>query len=178
MPVLDFPSTPGLSAVMTLSFESWIALVAALALLAATPGPGWAAVISTALARGFAPAVAMAVGMSLGDVVFLLLAIFGLSVLAELMGSLFLIVKIAGGAYLIYLGVRMWMKAPTAPATAAVQGGYSGVFLAGFGITLGNPKVIGFYLGFFPAFMDVSALTRYDIVAVAVTTPAVEMVCC
>ncbi len=153
-----------------MSTESWIALVLALAVLGLSPGPAWAAVITTSLGRGFRAALAMSAGVALGDVVFLLLAVFGLALLAKALGTLFLAVKIAGAAYLIWLGIKLWRTPPPADLEAAPQKSSFGPFLGGFALTLGNPKVIAFYLGFLPAFVDLAALTRTDVALVSLTT--------
>ena len=80
--------------------------------LAASPGPGVFATIARALASGFRPSLAVIGGIVLGDVIFLLFAAFGLSMVARALGNMFFIVKICGGAYLIWLGIRIWFKKP------------------------------------------------------------------
>ena len=153
-----------------MTIESWIALVLALAILGISPGPAWAAVITTSLGRGFRSAFAMAAGIALGDVVFLLLAVSGLALLAKALGTLFLAVKFAGAAYLIWLGIRLWRTPPSAELEALPEKSSLGPFLGGFALTLGNPKVIAFYLGFLPAFLDLATLTRLDVLLVSLTT--------
>jgi hypothetical protein len=82
-----------------------LALAAAVFVLGVTPGPGVFAGVARALASGLGPALAFATGMVGGDIVLLLLVVFGLAAVAETMGELFLFVKIAGGAYLVWLGI-------------------------------------------------------------------------
>ncbi len=153
-----------------MTVESWIALVLALAILGVSPGPAWAAVITTSLGRGFRSALAMAAGVALGDVVFLLLAVSGLALLAKALGTLFVAVKFAGAAYLIWLGIKLWRTPPSAEPEALPEKSSTGPFLGGFALTLGNPKVIAFYLGFLPAFLDLATLTRLDVLLVSLTT--------
>lgn len=154
-----------------MTLETWLALVAALTILGLSPGPAWAAVISSALTRGFGPAFAMCLGVALGDVVYLLLAVFGLAVVAQAMGELFFIVKLAGAAYLIWLGINLWRKPPgVAEIAASRQTRKSiGPFLAGFSLTLGNPKVIAFYLGFLPAFVDLARISTGETALLSAT---------
>lgn len=152
-----------------MTVESWIALVVALVVLGLTPGPAWAAVVATAAARGVAPAVAMALGIALGDVAFVLAAVFGLAALVELVGGLFLAVKWAGAAYLIWLGIRLWRSPGAAVPAAAVPARRRSAFVAGFVLTLGNPKVIAFYLGFLPAFLDLRVLDGGAVALLAAT---------
>jgi threonine/homoserine/homoserine lactone efflux protein len=85
---------------------------------------------------------------------------------ANALGNMFFIVKICGGAYLIWLGVRIWFEKP-APITEN-QNVHSrwGNFASGLVITLSNPKVILFYCGFLPTFFDLSALTLIDLIIV------------
>ena len=109
-----------------------------------------------------------------GDLLFLLLAIFGLASFAELLGDFFLVVKIAGGLYLLWLGYRIWTSKP---GTVEVQGvrelSWKQNFFSGLVITLGNPKVILFYLGFLPTFLDLAALDATDVVTVATVVSVV-----
>jgi threonine/homoserine/homoserine lactone efflux protein len=139
--------------------------------LAASPGPGVFATVARALASGFRPSFAVICGIVVGDVIYLLFAVFGLSMVAKALGNMFFMVKICGGAYLIWLGVRIWFKKP-APVTEN-QNIHSrwGHFASGLVITLSNPKVILFYCGFLPTFFNLSALTSIDlIIVVAIIT--------
>ena len=152
-----------------MSIEIWTAFVLALVLLGLSPGPAWASVVATSLARGFRPAAAMAIGVASADVFFVLLAVFGLVLLAKALGAFFLLVKFAGAAYLIWLGVKLWRSPPAAPDGPPTSNGSLGPFLAGFALTLGNPKAIAFYLGFLPAFIDLTAVDGWDVGLIAAT---------
>jgi threonine/homoserine/homoserine lactone efflux protein len=145
-----------------------IGLSVAMLILAASPGPGVFATVSRALASGFRPALAVICGIVLGDIIFLLFAVLGLSMIAQAMGDLFFIVKICGGAYLIFLGIRIWMKkpAPASKENGKNAGTVWGNLVSGLIITLSNPKVILFYCGFLPTFLDLSALALYDLVLI------------
>jgi threonine/homoserine/homoserine lactone efflux protein len=151
-----------------LTVYSAIGFSVAMLVLAASPGPGVFATVARALASGFRSAFAVICGIVLGDVVFLLFAVFGLSMVARALGNMFFIVKICGGAYLIWLGVRIWLKKPEPVTGNQNQNIHSqwGNFATGLVITLSNPKVILFYCGFLPTFLDLSALTLIDLVIV------------
>jgi threonine/homoserine/homoserine lactone efflux protein len=140
----------------------------AMLVLAASPGPGVFATIARALASGFRPSLAVICGIVLGDIIFMLFAAFGLSMVARALGNLFVIVKICGGAYLIWLGVRIWLKKPESVTENQNLNNHSqwGNFATGLVITLSNPKVVLFYCGFLPTFLDLSALTLTDLVIV------------
>jgi len=151
-----------------MNIYSVLALAGAMFILAVTPGPGVFATVARSLASGFTHAIMVVAGIVCGDLLFLLLAVYGLSSIAELLGSLFVLVKYAGGLYLIYLGLRIWF---TQPRLSQVQGvrelSWKKNFLSGLVITLGNPKVILFYLGFLPSFIDLQQLGRLDILIAA-----------
>ncbi|MCP5366616.1 MAG: LysE family translocator [Hyphomicrobiales bacterium] len=157
---------------------SFLALSLALAVMAVVPGPGVFAVLARALGRGFAPAAVLAAGIIAGDLVWLTATLLGLGYLAAEFTGLFQAVKVAGGLYLVYLGVRLWRAAPATSRLAAPNGGRSGAlatFLGGLTTTLGNPKVMVFYAAFFPAFVDMAHLTAADTAAVAALAAAVPL---
>ena len=136
--------------------------------LAASPGPGVFATTARAMASGFRPALAVIWGIVLGDIIFLLFAAFGLSMVARVLGNLFFMVKICGGAYLVWLGIKIWLQKPELAQRQQESANRSiwGNFASGFVITLSNPKVILFYCGFLPTFLDLSALTIVDLALV------------
>ena len=105
---------------------SFLALSLALAVMAVVPGPGVFAVLARALGRGFAPAAVLAAGIIAGDLVWLTATLLGLGYLAAEFTGLFQAVKVAGGLYLVYLGVRLWRAAPATSRLAAPNGGRSG----------------------------------------------------
>ncbi len=151
-----------------MTIYSAIGFFVAMLLLAASPGPGVFATVARALASGFRPALAVIGGIVLGDIIFLLFAAFGLSMVARVLGNLFFIVKICGGAYLIWLGIKIWLKDPEPLSTTPDSNTRSkwGNFVSGLVITLSNPKVILFYCGFLPTFLDLSTLTVFDLAMV------------
>lgn len=147
-----------------MTFETSFAFAVAVGLFAATPGPAIVACVARALSAGFASAFSFAAGIVLGDVVFLLFAIYGLAAVAAALDGLFLTVRVLGGLYLMWLGWRAWISPVDAPVAEDPSGPSQGHgFWAGLLLTLGNPKVILFYLGFLPAFMDLSELSGRDV---------------
>jgi len=147
---------------------------AAMFLLAASPGPGVFATLARALASGFSHAAVLVLGIVLGDIIFLLLAIYGLSSMAEFLGSFFTFVKYAGGLYLIWLGIGIWRsEAGTQKVQGVMEYSWKKNFISGLSITLANPKVIFFYLGFLPTFVDLTKLTNLDILAISVVVVVV-----
>ncbi len=151
-----------------MTLTSVIGLAVAMFVLAITPGPGVFATVSKALTSGFAHAVPVVIGIVVGDLIFLLFAVFGLSMIADAFSGLFTLIKYLGGGYLIWLGIKLWRANPTRTDITESQSQskkYS--FLGGLSITLGNPKVILFYLGFIPTFVDLKGFSGLDIAIVA-----------
>ena len=147
---------------------SLAAFAGAMFLLAITPGPGVFATVARALASGFAQAAVLVLGLVIGDLVFLFLASYGLAAVAGLLGGLFTLVKLGGAGYLIWLGVQLWRSKATATSpTAAAATSWASNLTSGLLITLGNPKVILFYLGFVPAFVDLATLQTADVLKIA-----------
>lgn len=147
-----------------MTLESIWMLAGAILVLAATPGPGVFASVAQSLSSGFRSSLDVIAGIVAGDILFLLAAIFGLSAIARILGDFFIVVRVAGVCYLIFLGCKMWRKEAVAVVLdpAAEKGGHRRRFLSGLLVTLGNPKVIVFYAGFLPAFLDLGSLTAGD----------------
>jgi threonine/homoserine/homoserine lactone efflux protein len=151
-----------------MTLYSMFAFAGAMFLLAVTPGPGVFATISRALASGFNNASFVVLGIVIGDIIFLLLAISGLSAIATVLGDFFVIIKYLGGAYLLYLGYKiLTSKIYETNINAISELSWKKNFLSGLLITLSNPKVILFYLGFLPTFVNLQTLTTIDIIIVS-----------
>ena len=117
------------------------------------PGVSVLAVSARSAAFGFAHGIFTSLGIVVGDMAFILVAIYGLSVLAGLMGNYFFLIKYLGGAYLIWLGIVLWRsKSKVEKVADSGKSSLPSSFMTGLLITLGDQKAILFYLGFFPAF--------------------------
>jgi threonine/homoserine/homoserine lactone efflux protein len=145
------------------SIDSLFTLFCAMLILAIVPGPAVFAIIARSFSSGKLQAFYMTVGIVLGDYVFIVLALFGLSALAEIMGTAFFIIKYLSAAYLIWLGVKLLCaKKSSINIEVSKNSSLTSNFLTGLFLTIGNPKAILFYVGFFPAFINVSEVTFYD----------------
>lgn len=151
-----------------MTIYSVIGFTLAIIILAATPGPGMFATIARALASGFREAFPLICGLVFGDIIFLLFAAFGLSIVAQIMGDFFFIIKICGCIYLIFLGVKIWRKEPDSHNSNYKQSNKTkwGNFITGFLITMSNPKVILFYCSFLPTFLNLSTLSLIDLLVI------------
>ncbi len=146
-----------------MSVETIMTLLIVSFIIKATPGPGVFATLGRALFQGFGPTLVFIAGIMTGDFLYLLFAFTGLAVIAHQFGDFFLVVRLIGGGYLIYLGVRFWLAPPAAVEMVSVPSANRGkAFLSGLLLTFGNPKVILFYLGLLPTFVDLTRLSIAD----------------
>jgi len=143
-----------------MSIETWLAFVAASAVLLAIPGPTILLVISYALGHGRKVASATVAGVALGDFTAMTASMLGLGALLATSAALFTVLKWVGAAYLIYLGIKLWR----APASGQMGGGEDEepaerpfrIFLHTYAVTALNPKSIMFFVAFLPQFLDLS----------------------
>jgi threonine/homoserine/homoserine lactone efflux protein len=126
------------------------AFTIAYAIAVAVPGPGVAALVARALGGGFWSAVPMLIGILAGDLIYLVFALFGLAAIAAWLGPVFIVIRWAGAAYLLYIAWLFWTAKPGHEQLAARRETPWRTFLAGFALTLGNPKTIIFYLALLP----------------------------
>lgn len=136
----------------------------ALALAAAIPGPAATALVARALGSGFRSSLFMSFGLVLGDLTYLTAAVLGLAFIAQTFGTVFLIIKWLGVAYLAWLAWTFWTSGITAEKIVAKKGAGDafGSVLAGLMVTLGNPKTMVFYLVLTPTLVDIAHLTAAD----------------
>lgn len=137
------------------------------------PGPGVAAIVARALGGGFLSAVPMIVGILVGDLIYLVFALFGLAAIATYFGAVFVIVRWAGALYLLYIAWKFWTAKPGAEQLGPrTKEHWSRTFFAGFALTMGNPKTIVFYLALLPTVVPldkpISALGFTELTAIVV----------
>ncbi|BAV45493.1 lysine transporter LysE [Mesorhizobium sp. 113-1-2] len=156
---------------------AFLAYCAAVTLAAATPGPAMFAVITNGVSRGFLRAFMAGVGVAAGDAVLVTLALLGLVALAQTFEWIFLLLKYAGAAYLIFLGIRMW-RASTAQSNESrtVEARLSHSFFLGASIALGNPKAILFHASIMPLILNLDTLTFVDGLLVVAAVISVNII--
>jgi len=132
-----------------------------------SPGPAIAALVARIMARGTEGIAAFCAGLVLGDLIWLCCAMFGLAALAALFQPIFLIVKYCGAAYLLFLAWKLWRDSG-APVTAEpVRGQGLQLFGAALLLSMGNPKIMLFYLALMPTLIDLTRLTIADMAELA-----------
>ena len=150
-----------------MTLTTWLAFTFASIVLLLIPGPTVLLVVSYALTQGRKIALAMAAGVALGDFTAMTLSLAGLGALLLASATLFTILKWAGAAYLVYLGVRLWRAKPMLPDVAVepTRKAARGIFFHSFVVTALNPKSIAFFVAFVPQFIDHGAplLTQFAI---------------
>jgi len=131
----------------------------ALLVAAGSPGPSIAALVARVLSRGPRDVMPFLAAMWFGEAIWLSLAVWGLASIAESFHAAFLVLKWVGVLYLVYLARRMW-TAPVAFEVSDLPGRRSGtkMFAAGLAVTLGNPKIMLFYMALLPSIIDLKIL--------------------
>lgn len=139
-----------------MTLEVYIAFVVAAGILLVLPGPTILLVISHAVTHGRKAVIPLALGVTLGDFTAMTLSLLGLGAVLAVSAVLFSILKWAGAAYLIWLGVKLWRTtAGEHPAMAPEQEIPNGSLLrSAFVVTALNPKSIGFFVAFLPQFIQ------------------------
>lgn len=151
------------------------ALFGTMLVLALTPGVSVMTVSARSAAYGFPHGVSASLGIVIGDIIFIVIVLYGLSFLADSLGGQFALIRYLGGMYLIALGIALWRsRPPVAGRDAGTGSSLLSSFLAGLLVTLGDQKAILFYLGLFPAFVNLKAVTMTDAaIIIAITFVAV-----
>jgi threonine/homoserine/homoserine lactone efflux protein len=134
-----------------------LAILAALCIGVISPGPSFIMVARTAASSSRRAGLAAALGMGMGGVLFAVAALLGLRGALLAMPSLYVVLKVAGGGYLCWLGFRIWTSAnqslalqPAAPRRVARDQSF---FAAGFATQVSNPKTAIVYAGVFASFL-------------------------
>lgn len=162
---------------MTVSFHELALYALGMAGLWVVPGPVWVALTARALSGGFASAWPLAVGVALGDLIWPLAAILGLSWIESSYGDFLQVLRwVAAGIFLV-MGLLLLRK-PAAPLNAdsrLTRPGMWAGFSVGVAAVIGNPKAILFYMGALPGFFTLDALTTPDIAAIITISALIPM---
>ena len=129
---------------------------------AITPGPSSAALITRVIYRGWRSVLPFLLAMWLGEIIWLTCAVAGLSYIAQTFYWAFNAIKYLGAAYLLYLAYKMW-TAPVDTRDAAMPAAEKPfrMFFTGLAISVGNPKIMIFYMAFLPSIIDLAKVTPF-----------------
>ena len=145
----------------------------------AVPGPVWVALLARALSGGFAAAWPLALGVTLGDLLWPALAIFGMGWVLSVYGEALHVLRWIAAATFAVMGALLIAKSGTlmsADSKLTRPGRLAGL-MTGVAAVVGNPKAILFYMTVLPAFFgDLSRLTAVDIACILAVSVAVPLV--
>ena len=154
-----------------MSIEVWLAYVAATAVLLIIPGPTILTVISYSMAQGKRARLPLVAAVALGDSTALVLSLLGLGTLLAASAFWFTVVKVVGGLYLLFLGIRM-LRAGVSPAQVLKPSAPESMWRL-FGntwlVTALNPKGIVFFVAFLPQFINRHADINHQLWVLAIT---------
>jgi homoserine/homoserine lactone efflux protein len=136
-----------------MTVEIYLAYVLACILIAVIPGPTVTVIVANSLAHGTRAGLLNVAGTQLGLGLMMAILIVGLSSAIAAMSWLFDWLRIAGAAYLVYLGYRL-LRSPDAIAEAKAPAPRGGFFLQGFLVMMSNPKALFWFGAFIPQFVD------------------------
>jgi homoserine/homoserine lactone efflux protein len=135
-----------------MNWELFAAFLVITVILVLTPGPIVTLIIATGASQGIRAGLTTVAGTTIGNAILLALIAFGLGFVLKNAAVLFEILRWAGAAYLIWLGIQAWRHAgeggAAAPPSRRVH------FWRGFTVALSNPKTIAFFTAFLPQFVD------------------------
>lgn len=163
---------------MTITTADAALYAAGLLALFLTPGPVWVALTARALSGGFHAAWPLALGVVVGDVLWPILAIFGVTWILSVYGDFLTALKFVAAVIFLVMGLLIIRNADKTIASDSrlTRPGMWAGFVAGLAVILGNPKAILFYMGVLPGFFDLGQLTAPDIVVIATLSFAVPLI--
>jgi threonine/homoserine/homoserine lactone efflux protein len=162
---------------MTITPDGLLLYCGALVILFLTPGPVWVAIIARGLTGGFSGAWPLAVGVAIGDMVWPLAAIFGLSWMVSVYAGFMDAMRWVAVAIFGLMGWLLIRHAdrPIPQDSRLTRPGRRAGFVAGVAAILGNPKAILFYAGVLPGFFDLRTITVPDIAAILAVSVAIPL---
>lgn len=163
---------------MTLMISDLALYALGLFILFLTPGPVWLALMARTVAGGFWSAWPLSLGVAVGDIVWPLLAILGLSWVTSEYEQSLIVLRWVACAFFLWLGWTVIRDAGKTISTdnRLTRPGIAAGFIAGVVVILSNPKAVLFYLGVLPGFFDLSAVTKTDIVVICGLSAVVPLI--
>lgn len=162
---------------MTISATDLLFYAGALLILFATPGPVWVALLARAMSGGFAAAWPLAVGVTVGDALWPLMAIYGLSWIVGQFSQFMVVMQWVAAATFVVMGallIRHAGKGISSDSRLTKPGRMAG-FATGVAVVIGNPKAILFYMGVLPGFFDLTRVAAPDIAAIIALSVAIPL---
>lgn len=158
-------------------FKTWLLFVTTVFFVSATPGPNMLLAMTHGIHHGVRRTVATCLGLMCGLGLIMVCSVAGLGALLAASEQLFSVVKYAGAAYLIYLGIKTWRAIPQQLKEVSEDDGKHmpwGLFRTGFWVALSNPKAFIFFAALFPQFMDAKLSQAPQLAILSVTFFLIE----
>jgi threonine/homoserine/homoserine lactone efflux protein len=152
------------------NLSALLGVITALTIGVVSPGPSFVMVARTAVSSSRSDGVAAALGMGAGGVLFAVAALLGLQAFLLAVPSLYLVLKVLGGLYLAYLGLRIWRSAKEPISVVGVISERTSKLKSlgsGFTTQVSNPKTAIVYASVFAAFMPATQSLAFDLVLIA-----------
>lgn len=163
---------------MTISIADLLLYAGALIILFLTPGPVWLALMARALSGGFAAAWPLAFGVAVGDILWPLVAVLGISWILSVFDVFMAVLRWVACGVFIVMGVALIRHAKQSISTDSrlTKPGVSAGFAAGVIAILGNPKAVLFYMGVLPGFFDLRNVTAVDISVIIAASVCIPLI--
>ncbi|NQV67289.1 MAG: LysE family translocator [Rhodobacteraceae bacterium] len=163
---------------MTIGWDNLSMYCGALVLLFITPGPVWVALVARAMSGGFRAAWPLAIGVALGDLLWPLCAVFGLTWVLSIYGDFLGALRWVAASIFVIMGYFLLTKSDTAITSdpRLTKPGLGAGFLTGVVAVTGNPKAILFYMGVLPGFFDLTQVSWRDTGTIIFVSMAIPMI--
>ncbi|MDP5357595.1 MAG: LysE family translocator [Paracoccaceae bacterium] len=163
---------------MTIGWDNLSMYCGALVLLFITPGPVWVALVARAMSGGFRAAWPLAIGVALGDLLWPLCAVFGLTWVLSIYGDFLGALRWVAASIFMIMGYFLLTKSDTAITSdpRLTKPGLWAGFLTGVVAVTGNPKAILFYMGVLPGFFDLTQVSWRDTGTIIFVSMAIPMI--
>ena len=163
---------------MTITSGQIILYFGALIILFLTPGPVWVAIIARTVSGGSKSSISLALGVSLGDMLWPIIVYLGLGFLISLYSDILLVIRYFAAAILAIMGLQIILKRNyiSKENDRLTKAGFFSGFSAGFIAITANPKASLFYLTLLPGFFDFSKINMFDLTIISITSFSVPMI--
>ncbi|MFK7745991.1 MAG: LysE family translocator [Roseobacter sp.] len=163
---------------MTIAFADLALYAGALVILFLTPGPVWLALMARALSGGFAAAWPLAFGVAVGDILWPLVAVLGISWILSVFDVFMAVLRWVACGVFIVMGALLIRHASQQISTDSrlTRPGIWAGFAAGVIAILGNPKAVLFYIGVLPGFFDLRGVTTIDVCLIIGMSVAIPLI--
>ncbi len=157
-----------------MNWQLFSAFLVITVILFLTPGPIVTLVVTTGARRGIRPALLTVAGATAGNALLIACIAFGLSWILKTSAEIFEVMRWAGAAYLLWLGIQAWRHAG-APSESLPPGGHVHAW-RGFIVAITNPKSIAFFTAFLPQFIDATLSVERQLVVMCTTSVVIGAV--